>query len=149
MSGKVTIHKVGGEDPAQNIVPVPEGPPAPLPSPSVPTIQQAATRTYPRGILKTRHARRKTARILPTADPARPPPTRRQRLRLSTSHTAESRHKSLHHKAEKLPLKTIRKKLVEKGIVRADRKVTPAILRSLFAESIGAGLLPESTAKTD
>jgi hypothetical protein len=157
-SKTVTITKIDESAPA-----VPTSPPEEtITSVNVPTIKEyvpavaavaavAASRTFPRGILR-KTTRRKRATISATADPSRPPPKRvgaasriatRRRLRLSTTRSAEDRHKSLHKSVEKLPLKTIRKKLIDKGIVRPERKVSPAILRTLYAESVGAGLLQE------
>jgi hypothetical protein len=101
---------------------------------------RARTRTFPRGILK------KTHKIMPVADPARAPSSRRTSVRhsvriLSASKVKEAR-KSAKSKAAKTDIATIRRRLVERKIISPDKKnVPPSVLRVLYADAVGAGLL--------
>ena len=92
------------------------------------------TRTYPRGIL------RKTIRG--TSTPTKSPPTRKRAVLLVPETKIKHARKTVKQRAAKTDLGTIRRKLVEKKILSPDRKhVPPAILRKLYADAVGAGLM--------
>ena len=92
------------------------------------------TRTYPRGIL------RKTIRG--TRTPTKSPPTRKRAVLLVPETKIKQARKTVKQRAAKTDLGTIRRKLVEKKILSPDRKhVPPAILRKLYADAVGAGLM--------
>ena len=98
------------------------------------------TKTFPKGIL------RRTSRILPTSNPSVPSggkSTRKHRLRLTTPKGLEKTRRQLHTRVAKTDIKTIRAKLAEKGIVTKDpkKKIPDKILQTLYADSVGAGLL--------
>jgi len=95
------------------------------------------TKTFPKGIL------RRTARILPSSNPSAPGKSRKHRLRLSTPKGSEKTRKNLHSRASKTDIKTIRAELEKRGIVSKDskKKVPEKILRTLYEDSVGAGLL--------
>jgi hypothetical protein len=102
------------------------------------------TKTFPKGIL------RRTSRIIPTSNPSVPSgkssggkPTRKHRLRLTTPKGLEKTRRQLHTRVAKTDIKTIRAKLAEKGIVTKDskKKIPDKILQTLYADSVGAGLI--------
>lgn len=96
------------------------------------------TRSFPRGILK------KTSRILPSSNPTKSPPTRKS-VKLMTLKGIEKARKTAKSHAMKTDIGTIRKKLIERKIIRADKKNIPSsVLRTLYADSVGAGLLPST-----
>ena len=97
------------------------------------------TKTFPKGIL------RRTARILPSSNPTSPgaSKSRKHRLRLSTPKGLEKTRKNLHSRTSKTDIKTIRAELEKRGIVAKDskKKIPEKILRTLYEDSVGAGLL--------
>lgn len=92
-------------------------------------------KTFPRSILK------KTGKILPSSNPTKVPPTRKS-VKLMTIRGIENARKTARNRAMKTDIGTIRKKLIEKKIIRPERKnIPPTVLRTLYADSVGAGLL--------
>ena len=95
-----------------------------------------STKTFPKGIL------RKTAKIVPDKNPSKAPATRKRSVKLMTERGLEKARKTAKAKAAKMDIALIRKKLVEKKIIGGDKKnIPPAVLRVLYADSVGAGLL--------
>ena len=95
-----------------------------------------STKTFPRGIL------RKTAKIVPSKNPSKAPATRKRSVKLMTEKGLEKARKTAKAKAAKMDIALIRKKLVEKKIIAEEKKnVPPSVLRVLYADSVGAGLL--------
>jgi hypothetical protein len=98
--------------------------------------RRRSSKTYPRGIL------RKTAKIRPTGNPSKAPPTRKKSIKLMTEGGIEKARKTAKAKAARMDIATIRKKLIEKKIIGGEKKeIPPAVLRTLYADSVGAGLL--------
>lgn len=108
--------------------------------------RKTTTKTFPKGIL------RRTSRILPTSNPTLPSSasgassaskSRKHRLRLSTPRGSEKTRKNLHSRTSKTDIKTIRAELEKRGIVAKDskKKIPEKILRTLYEDSVGAGLL--------
>jgi hypothetical protein len=94
------------------------------------------TRTFPKGIL------RKTNKIVPSKFPSKAPPTRKRSVRLLSDKTVRDARKTAKARASKTDINTIRRKLVEKKIISSEKKNIPsAVLRTLYADSVGAGLL--------
>ena len=94
------------------------------------------TRTFPRGIL------RKTARVMPSRNPSKSPPTRKRSILIVSEKKVKDARKSTKAKASKTDIGTIRKRLVEKKIISSEKKnIPPAILRTLYIDAVGAGLL--------
>ena len=94
------------------------------------------TRTFPRGIL------RKTARVMPSRNPSKSPPTRKRSILIVSEKKVKDARKSAKAKASKTDIGTIRKRLVEKKIISSEKKnIPPAILRTLYIDAVGAGLL--------
>jgi len=102
--------------------------------------RKTMTKTFPKGIL------RRTSRVLPTSNPTAPSSaskSRKHRLRLSTPKGSEKTRKNLHTRTSKTDIKTIRAELEKRGIVTKDskKKIPEKILRTLYEDSVGAGLL--------
>jgi len=98
--------------------------------------RKRSTKTYPRGIL------RKTAKIHPSKNPSKAPPTRKRSVKLMMEGGIEKARKTARSKAAHTDIGTIRKRLIEKKIISSDKKnIPPAVLRTLYADSVGAGLL--------
>lgn len=94
------------------------------------------TRTFPRGIL------RKTSRVMPSRNPSKSPPTRKRSILIVSEKKVKDARKSTKAKASKTDIGTIRKRLVEKKIISSEKKnIPPAILRTLYIDAVGAGLL--------
>jgi hypothetical protein len=142
---QITIIKEGdpafaGKDPSMdtytitNPVP-PYNPDLSVGNPKTGGRRKRQTRTFPKGIL------RKTSKIIPTRNPSKSPPTRRS-IKLMTIRGIEKARKTARQHAMKEDIETIRKKLIEKKIISPDKKNVPtSVLRSLYADSVGAGLL--------
>jgi hypothetical protein len=96
----------------------------------------AGTRTFPRGIL------RKTHKISPIRNPSRAPPTRKRSVLLVSEKKLREARKTAKNKAAKTEISTIRRRLIEKKIISSEKKnIPPAVLRTLYADAVGAGLL--------
>jgi len=142
MSSGMTITKLGGDEP-----PAPNsgalsrqdshfaGIPNPNPTAGGRRVRRKNTRTFPKGIL------RKTAKIVPTRNPTRPPTTRK--VRLTTDAGMSKTRKRIQMKAAKTSIKTIRSILLKKKIISAGNadKIPADELRMLYGDSVGAGLL--------
>lgn len=125
----ITINKVGSDTPA----------PAPRVEDKVISTPLGGkkTKTFPKGIL------RKTKRVLPkpVQDPAKPPEVRKKTLRMLTGKGYKKLKHTIKHKVKKLDDKTIRRKLVERKLIKSDSKASPDLLRKMYEEGMGAGLL--------
>jgi hypothetical protein len=98
--------------------------------------RKTANRTFPRGIL------RKTHKIMPARNPSRAPPTRKRSVLLVSEKKLREARKTAKSKAAKTDIGTIRRKLIEKKIISSEKKnIPPAMLRTLYADAVGAGLL--------
>ena len=151
MSQQITINKMDGSDVFSKSGLVTNIPNPVAPYPSGPGLagdtfklggkrrRTRTTKTFPKGIL------RRTSRILPTSNPTVPKggKSRKHRLRLTTPKGAEKTRKQVHARASKTDIKTIRAELEKRGIVAKDskKKIPDGILRTLYADSVGAGLL--------
>jgi len=148
----VTIHKVGSDGDTYSKLGLQTNETNPMaPYPSGPGLagdtfklggkraRKRTTKTFPKGIL------RRTSRILPTSNPTVPKggKSRKHRLRLTTPKGAEKTRKNVNARASKTDIKTIRAELEKRGIVAKDskKKIPDGILRTLYADSVGAGLL--------
>lgn len=112
-------------------------PPMGVPSgPGIGGRRRRSSKTYPRGIL------RKTAKIRPTGNPSKAPPTRKKSIKLMTEGGIERARRTAKAKAARMDIALIRKKLIEKKIIAGEKKdIPPAVLRTLYSDSVGAGLL--------
>jgi hypothetical protein len=94
--------------------------------------KKTKTRTFPRGIL------RKTNKVVPSKNPSKPPPTR---ITILSKKNLEKTRKNLKMLAGRTDIKTIRKRLEEKNLIKAGSKAPPATIKKLFETAVGAGLL--------
>ena len=98
--------------------------------------KKRATKTFPRGIL------RKTHKIVPSKNPSKTPPTRKRSVLIVSEKKIKEARKSAKQRAAKTDIGTIRKKLIEKKIISSEKKnVPPAVLRTLYSDSVAAGLM--------
>lgn len=94
------------------------------------------TRTFPRGILRKSH------KIIPSKNPSKAPPTRKRAVLIVSNNKIKEARKTAKQRAIKTDIGTIRKKLIEKRIISPDKKnIPPSVLRTLYADSVGAGLI--------
>jgi hypothetical protein len=92
------------------------------------------TRTYPKGIIRKK--------IVPSKNPTKSPPTRKRAVLLVSSARLSQARKTAKAAASKTDLATIRAKLTAKKIISSEKKkIDPAVLRTLYADAVGAGLL--------
>lgn len=144
---KYTIIKEGsdpsfnGQDPTTHVSAI-TAPTPPIGMPSGPGFggrrnrPRRSTKTFPKGIL------RKTAKIVAARNPSKAPATRKRLVKLMTERGLEKARKTARANAAKMDIGLIRKKLIEKKIIGGDKKNIPAaVLRVLYADSVGAGLL--------
>ena len=98
--------------------------------------KKRSTRTYPRGILRKSH------RIIPSKNPSKSPPTRKRAVLIVSEKKIKEARKTAKQRAAKTDLGTIRRKLIEKKIISPDKKnIPPSVLRTLYADAVGAGLM--------
>lgn len=133
-TAKITINKVMGDDTPQ-VATVPTVPKVTDPV-IVPQEAGKKHRTFPRGIL------RKTIKkkIVPTRDPTMVT-SRKKTMRILTGQGHKKMRTTLHRKVKRLDDKTIRQKLVSKKLISESSKASPALLRKLYEEATGAGLM--------
>lgn len=131
---KIVINKVGGAPP-------PPPPPETVTKVSVPVVPPPSaggkTKTYPRGILR-KTARRKPIAPKPSSDPTS---SRKKTMRVLTGAGQTKMRKTLHHRVKRMDDKTIRQKLVDKKLIASHSKASPALLRKMVEEAVGAGLM--------
>lgn len=129
---KITINKVGSE---------PTPPPTPVPetetAATVPMLAGSKHRTFPRGILR-RTSRRKPVAPKPTNDPTS---SRKKTLRILTGAGQKKVRSTLRKQVKRLDDKTIRQKLVDKKLITSHSKAGAPLLRKMYEEAVGAGLL--------
>lgn len=93
-------------------------------------------KTFPRGIL------RKTHKIVPSKNPSKAPPTRKRAVLIVSEKKIKEARKTARNKAAKTDIGTIRKKLIDKKIISPEKKnIPPSVLRTLYADAVGAGLM--------
>lgn len=98
--------------------------------------KKRVTKTFPRGIL------RKTHKILPSKNPSKAPPTKKRSILFVSEHKIKEARKTVKQRAAKTELGTIRKKLIDKKIISPEKKnIPPSVLRTLYADSVAAGLM--------
>jgi hypothetical protein len=98
--------------------------------------KKRGTKTFPRGIL------RKTHKVIPSKNPSKAPPTRKRAVLIVSEKKIKEARKTAKHKAAKTDIATIRRKLIERKIISPDKKnIPPNVLRVLYADSVGAGLM--------
>jgi hypothetical protein len=140
--GEIGVHR-NAHELTSDVIPkygMPSGPGFPVGDPAGKVVggrrRKTVTRTFPRGIL------RKTHKIMPARNPSRAPPTRKRAVLLVSEKKIREARKTAKNKAAKTEISTIRKRLIEKKIISSEKKnIPPAVLRTLYADAVGAGLL--------
>jgi hypothetical protein len=108
--------------------------------PSGPGVQKGSkrrkTRTFPKSILK------KSSKIYPSRNPTKSPPTRKAFVNILSDNNVKKLRRTAKNRALKTDIPTIRNILIANKIISADKKdIPPNILRTLYADSVSAGLL--------
>ena len=131
MSAKqITIVKVGETE-------------APAPAPKSAGVHKA-TKTFPRGILKTAKTR---LRLRPSADPAKPPPLKknmkRHTIRITTDRGARRHRSTIRHRVAKMSDAAVRTAVVKSGILK--NPSTPvAVMREMLEGGMLAGFISDT-----
>lgn len=133
---KVTITKVGADEPTQK----PEPKPAPKPEvkPVLSAGKKKSMKTFPRGVLK------KTLKVRPISDPAKPPPfkksSRKHTIRLFTDHGEKRRRKTIKKKIAKMSDRKV-DELVQKHNLLKNSETPPRIKREMLSGAMLAGFI--------
>jgi uncharacterized protein with WD repeat len=122
---KIVINKLSGTETTSS------------PVPPVPAVLGGKQKTYPRGILR-KTSRRKPVAPKPTNDPTS---SRKKTMRILTGAGQKKLRNTLHNRVKRMDDKTIRQKLTEKKLISSHSKASPALLRKMVEEAVGAGLL--------
>jgi len=133
---KVTITKVGANEPTQKA----ETKPAPKPEvkPVLSAGKKKSMKTFPRGVLK------KTLKVRPISDPAKPPPfkksSRKHTIRLFTDHGEKRRRKTIKKKIAKMSDRKV-DELVQKHNLLKNSETPPRIKREMLSGAMLAGFI--------
>jgi len=129
---KITINKVdSAPTPPPVVVPETES------SATVPMLAGSKHRTFPRGILR-KTSRRKPVAPKPTSDPTS---SRKKTLRILTGAGQKKIRSTLRKQVKRLDDKTIRQKLIDKKLITSHSKADAHLLRKMYEEAVGAGLM--------
>jgi hypothetical protein len=132
MSEKIKIVKVGGDEQA----PKPEV--KPEPKPILKAGKKKSMKTFPRGVLK------KTLKLKPTSDPAKPPPfkksSRKHTIRLFTDHGEKRRRKTIHRKISKMSDRKV-DELVQKHNLLKNSETPARVKREMLSGAMLAGFI--------
>jgi hypothetical protein len=133
MPGPVTITKVGDTAPVPAHTPIP-----PLPAAAARPRKPRTMKTFPKGILK------KTAKIKPVRDPAKPPPTRKDvrkhSVRVLTEKGAERRRRTIRQKVKSMKDDEVRAALQKAGVAQ-NPKTPPHVLRDMLEGGVESGMI--------
>jgi len=129
------IVKVGGTEPA----PVPKpAEPKPEVKPILKAGKKKSMKTFPRGVLK------KTLKVRPVSDPARPPPfkksSRKHTIRLFTDKGESRRRKTIKKKVSKMSDRKV-DELVQKHNLLKNSETPPRIKREMLSGAMMAGFI--------
>lgn len=99
------------------------------------------TKTFPRGILKTAKAR---LRLRPSADPAKPPPLKknmkRHTIHITTDKGARRHRSTIKHRVAKMSDAAVKSAVVKSGILK--NPSTPvAVMREMLEGGMLAGFI--------
>jgi hypothetical protein len=100
--------------------------------------KKKSMKTFPRGVLK------KTLKVKPTSDPAKPPPfkksSRKHTIRLFTDHGEKRRRKTIKKKILKMSDKKV-DELVQKHNLLKNPETPPRIKREMLSGAMLAGFI--------
>jgi len=132
MSEKIKIVKVGGDEQA----PKPEV--KSEPKSILKSGKKRSMKTFPRGVLK------KTLKVKPTSDPAKPPPfkksSRKHTIRLFTDHGEKRRRKTIHRKVAKMSDRKV-DELVQKHNLLKNSETPTRVKREMLSGAMLAGFI--------
>ena len=135
-TGKVIITKVGGDMPAP-VVPKPTPPAQPSPAQKAGK-RKKSMKTFPRGVLK------RTLKIKPIADPAKPPPfkksSRKHTIRLFTDKGEHRRRKTIKKRISKMSDSKV-DELIKKHDLLKNDATPPRIKREMLSGAMLAGFI--------
>lgn len=130
------ITKVDGDKPATSVPTLEKK--APEPKPVLSAGKKKSMKTFPRGVLK------KTLKVKPTSDPAKPPPfkksSRKHTIRLFTDHGEKRRRKTIKKKVAKMSDKRV-DELVQKHNLLKNSETPPRIKREMLSGAMLAGFI--------
>ena len=130
------ITKVDGDKPATSVPTLEKK--APESKPVLSTGKKKSMKTFPRGVLK------KTLKVKPTSDPAKPPPfkksSRKHTIRLFTDHGEKRRRKTIKKKVAKMSDKRV-DELVQKHNLLKNSETPPRIKREMLSGAMLAGFI--------
>jgi len=133
---KVTITKVGSDEPIQK--PEPKPAPKSVDKPVLSAGKKKSMKTFPRGVLK------KTLKVRPISDPAKPPPfkksSRKHTIRLFTDHGEKRRRKTIKKKIAKMSDRKV-DELVQKHNLLKNSETPPRIKREMLSGAMLAGFI--------
>jgi hypothetical protein len=129
----VTITKVGGDEPA------PKPPVKPKVKPILKTAgKKKSMKTFPRGVLK------KTMKVRPVSDPAKPPPfkksSRRHTIRLFTDKGESRRRKTIKKRIARMSDAKV-DEMVQKHNLLKNPETPPRIKREMLSGAMMAGFI--------
>lgn len=132
MSDKIKIVKVGAD------APPPKPDVKPEPKPMLASGKKKSMKTFPKGVLK------KTLKLKPTSDPAKPPPfkksSRRHTIRLFTDHGEKRRRKTIHRKISKMSDRKV-DELVQKHNLLKNSETPSRVKREMLSGAMLAGFI--------
>lgn len=91
-------------------------------------------KTFPRGILRKTIRRKPVASVDPTF-------SRKKTMRIMTGTGQKKIRSTLKKEVKRMDDKTIRNKLVERKLISPASKANPTLLRKMYEEAVGAGLM--------
>lgn len=91
------------------------------------------------GILKHGKTARKTPRFEPVRDPAKPPPTRKGKLRILTPKGEKTRRAAIASEAKKIPLSKLKEILRKHNLPVSSKRED--IIRKIYEDAQEAGML--------
>ena len=138
------VEKKPAESPIYKIVKVGGSEPAPVdPNPELKPIpktggKKKSMKTFPRGVLK------KTLKVRPVSDPARPPPfkkmSRKHTIRLFTDKGESRRRKTIKKKVAKMSDRKV-DEMVQKHNLLKNPETPPRIKREMLSGAMMAGFI--------
>lgn len=141
MPEPVKIIKAGAAPPPAPVLKPAPAPPALPPNPPLAAARpkkHKTMKTFPKGILK------KTAKVKPVRDPAKPPPlkkgVRKHTVRVLTEKGVESRRKTIRQRIRKMKDEEVRSKLQKAGVSH-NPKTPPHVLRDMLEGGVEAGMI--------
>ena len=110
--------------------------PEPVPEPTPIIKKTSKHRTYPKSSLKTRRAK-----IVPSSNPTKSPPIRKEMLRMMTPAGLRRKTKSVTRRVSRMS-DTERRRLLAKSGHPVSKKAPPELVADILAGGMEAGMIP-------